>query len=173
MSEDRIPYREGEPPPGPDYVRVQIVDEEGNDEGLFWVKATDIKSPPIRHEDIDALLPVIRWQWRHLKQYATGCRAFEDWERGFLQDTHPGSEVAVWTQGTYAFLEFTHRSRSRDKAVVFKAVVDVLNGREALIRPASTVKQLKRSMANPPDFLSDVGNFTKHGRLRTGPKHLR
>jgi hypothetical protein len=40
MSEeiDRLPYVEGEPAPGPEYVFATMVDVDGKDLGMFWVR---------------------------------------------------------------------------------------------------------------------------------------
>jgi hypothetical protein len=175
MSEAPIPYHEGEPAPGPEYARVEIVDDDGKSEGLFWVKASEVKTGgPLQHEDIDAIVPVLRWQWRHLGKYITWCRAFEDWERGFLQDQHPGSEVAIWTKATYAFLKFTHQERRANKAAIFQAIVGLLNGQEGMVKPKAVEKTLKRLMEEkPPACLIDAADFTEDGRLKSGPEYLR
>jgi hypothetical protein len=171
MSDDitRIPYREGEPAPGPGYTIVQMVDTEGND-GLWWVPSSIPANGPIRREDMEPLLPMLRWVWRHLSQYIVWCRTFQDWELGF---THPGSEAAIWTCHTYAFLEYIHKHPNVEKAAVFGAVMSLMNGREVNVEPASVARQLKGLLANPPSILRSVENFTKDGRLKTNERHLR
>ncbi len=173
MSENPIPYREGEPAPSPDHIRAEIVDEDGNNEGVFWVRVSDLKDGPLRHEEIDALVPVLRWQWRHLGQHITWCRAFEDWERGFLHDQHPGDEVAVWTRVTYAVLKFTQQERHANKDAIFNGVVAIMNGQDGRIKPKAVEKKLNRLIESPPHWVMDVENFTEDGRLKSGPEYLR
>jgi len=168
-----IPYQKGKPPPGDNYILVRVIDEEtGKDEGLQWVPREQIGDAPIRHEQINSLLPMLRWTWRHLEKYVHWCRTFEDWELGFMRDTNPGSEVAIWVMATYAFLEFTHDERW-EKAGVFKAVRKVLIGRDDLVRPKRVARRLKKLMSKPPQFLKDVENFTADGHLKTGERYLR
>lgn len=170
---DAIPYVEGQSPPSDRHILAQQRDDDGNDLGLIWVDIANVKQGRILHEDIDDLLPMIRWQWRHLKRYATWCRSFEDWELGFMRDENPGSEVAVWLRITYAFLEFVHRTPHADKAAVFTALRSLSVGVETNIRPKSVVSKLKKLCANPPAAISNIENFTEDGRLKAGDKHLR
>jgi hypothetical protein len=168
-----IPYREGEPPPGPGYILVQMVDTIGSDDGLRWVLPNDLRNGPIRHRDVEPLLPMLRWVWRHLGGHVSWCRSFEDWELGFMRDSHPGPEVTMWTRQTYAYLEYTHKHPNADKAAVFGAITCLMNGREDQIDPASVARTLKRLLENAPSILQGAENFTKDGRLRTKEKHLR
>lgn len=137
---DRIPYEEGKPPPSEGYVLARIMGNGGADEGLWWIPAANLKSSPPRHEDVDDLVPMIRWTWRHLSPHVTWCRSFEDWELQFLRDQNPENEVALWVQGTYAFLEFVHRNPDVDPKAVFAAVSQLLVGRTDLIKPESVAR---------------------------------
>jgi hypothetical protein len=172
MSEP-IPYREGEPAPSPRHMRARLTDETDGSVQDVWVDPSDLKQPPLRHDEVNVLLPVIRWQWRHIGQYLTWCRSFEDWELGFLRDTHPGSEVAVWCRLTYAFLEFTQRNPGFDRSLIYNSVVAVSNGRADKVRPRSVAEKLEKLIANAPSSLGDVGNFTEDGICQVGPSHLR
>ncbi len=173
MTNSTIPYREGEAPPGPGYILVHIEDEDGNDQGLAWALEKDLKVGPIRHENLDDFGPVLRWTWRHLKQYITSCRTFEDWELGFMRDTQPEREIAIWMRITYAFLEFTYRHPSADKMTVFASLIKVTEGRDNVVRPKNVVRQLKRLMSNPPRVLANIEHFTADGHLNTTVKYLR
>jgi hypothetical protein len=167
-----FPYREGEPPPGPEYIKVQMVDDSGQDLGLCWVRPEDLKSAPIRQDNVTPLLPMLRWVWRHVREHIPWCRSFEDWELGFMRDRSPAAEAAVWVRRTYAYLEFLHKHPNASKAGVFAAITSIANGHEADVEPASVARTLKQLLANPPSVLTPE-NFTKDGRLRTKDKHLR
>jgi hypothetical protein len=145
----------------------------GGDEGLWWVLAEEIEPGPIRHEQIDGLLPVLRWTWRHLEKYIDWCRTFEDWELGFMRERDPAAEVVIWVKATYAFLEFTHRHRSMNKAAVFGAICSMLRGQSDSVKPKHVARQLKKLMSKGPGYLGNVENFTTDGHLKTGDKHLR
>jgi hypothetical protein len=136
------------------------------------VKIEDIQPGPIRHEQVDALLPVIRWTWRHLKQYLH-VSTFEAWELGFTRDTNPGKEVGLWARMAYAFLEFTLKNPGVDKATVYKAIVSISVGDADSVKPSAVRKQLTRLMNDPPRFMADLKNFSADGRLTTDKKHLR
>src|SRR4051812_24329444 len=97
---EHIPYRDGEPAPGPEYIRARLVDEQGQAEEV-WINPNDLQHGPITQSDVNAFLPVLRWQWRHIQRYATWCRTFEDWELGFMRDHHPENEVAIFSRATY------------------------------------------------------------------------
>jgi hypothetical protein len=177
MSKDeeihQIPYVEGEPAPGPEYILAKTLDDDGKDLGLFWVKPGDLQGGgPLCHQDLGELLPMVRWTWRHLHKYLT-YRAFEEWERGFLQDAHPEREVAIWAKTTYAFLEFTHRNPTAPKAVVFSALVSAINGRADKIKPKAVARQLDKLYRNTPKALANRKNFTAEGHFTGGEKHLR
>jgi hypothetical protein len=172
-SERMIPYRKGEPPPAAGYITVKLVDEDGNDEGLWWVKLNELRHGPIQHEDVNQLLPMLRWTWRHLQQYLTHCRAFEDWELGFLQETSPGTELGYWVRATYAFLEYNHRNPSANKQAVYQAIAMMLLGQDDRVLPRSTATKLRKLAGKPPRILANIENFTLDGRLTTGKKHLR
>jgi hypothetical protein len=169
----QIPYRKGELPPGPEYVKAELFREDGESEGLFWVRSDTVHEGPIRHEDVDALVSVLRWIWRHLSQHISWCRTFEDWELGFLRDTHPATEIAVWAKSTYVYLEFLAQHPAADKATVFGAITCIMGGREDRIKPDSVAHTMKKLWANTPAILNDPANFTKDGRLKSKEKHLR
>jgi hypothetical protein len=168
-----IPYREGEPSPGPDYILVQMTDDSGQDLGTCWVRPEDLENAPVRRGNVEPLLPMLRWVWRHLSQHITWCRTFEDWELGFIRDEHPGAEAATWVRQTYAYLEYLHKHPNANKAVVISAIIAIGSGQEPAVEPASVAQTLRRLVANPPSVLDNVENFTKDGRLKTKEKHLR
>ena len=170
---NKIPYREGEPPPGPGYILVQSADTSGYDEGMWWVPPTGTKSGAARHAELDPLLPKLRWIWHHLSQHISWCRSFEEWELSFTRDKNPGPEVARWARHAYAYLDFVHKNPGVDKAALFGDVMSLMNGREDQIDPPLVAKKLKNLVANPPSELENIQNFTKEGRLKTKEKHLR
>jgi hypothetical protein len=168
-----VPYREGEPPPGPDYILVQMTDDSGQDLGTCWLRPDDLKNAPVRHGDVEPLRPMLRWVWRHLSQHITWRRTFEDWELGFIRNEHPGRETATWVRQTYAYLEYLHKHPNANKAVVVAAILAIGNGQDPAVEPASVAQTLRRLIANPPSVLDSPENFTKDGRLKTKEKHLR
>ena len=99
---DKIPYREGEPPPPGNYVLAELIDDDGRSTGRYWIKPEDLHKGPIQHEEVEGLGPPLRWVWRHLQKHLTWCRSFEDWELEFLRDAHPAKEVAIWIRAPYA-----------------------------------------------------------------------
>src|SRR5262249_8823849 len=153
-------YVEGEPPPAGNYILSQQVDESGKILGMFWVDPAKLAALPskMQHENIDELLPMVRWTWRHVKPYFK-YSAFEEWERGFLQDKNVVREVAHWVRITYAFLTATHKNPKADKKSIFTAVNLIANGAEHRVQPAQVRKSLKRLLEDPPRFLFDVENF--------------
>jgi hypothetical protein len=160
-----IPYREGEDPPGGGYVLAS--DAEGN---RFWVRREDLKESPLRHGTLpDDLVKVVRWQWRHLAKYSpAGYTAFEQWERGFLRDTHPEREIAHWTRLTYALLEFTHRNPNANPESIFKALNALGSGRGDLVKPRAVRRELEKLYRKADRRLSDPSNFAPDGRLSAG-----
>jgi hypothetical protein len=167
------PYREGELPPGPSYVKVQMVDDSGQDLGVCWVRPEDLKNAPIRHDEVTPLLPMLRWAWRHVGEHIAWCRTFDDWERGFMRNPHPQSEAAIRVRQTYAYLEYLHKHPNAGKASVFAAITALTSGQEKHVEPASVARTLKAYLSNPPTLLNSVESFTKDGRLKTKEKHLR
>jgi hypothetical protein len=168
-----IPCREGEPAPGPDYIRGELMDNDGKSLRLHWIPRDELKTGgPLRHENIDSLLPAMRWTWRHLRKRITSCSSFEQWERGFLQDMHPAREVAHWMKLTYAFLEFCHREPRADPQGIFRYLCEQ-GLRDVETRPRSVGPKLKRLYANPPKVLRSLENFTEDGHLKTRENHLR
>ncbi len=170
---EKIPFREGEAAPGPEYIKAQMVDDDGKDMGFFWVKPGDLRrGGPLQHESLDEFLPVLRWTWRHMSPYFP-YKAFEEWERGFLQDANPAKEVAIWSKATYAFLEFAHRNPRADKKALFAALVSAINGRADKIKPKAVARQLEKLFRNSPRALANMKNFTPDGHFTGGEKHLR
>jgi hypothetical protein len=144
-----------------------------NDNGLYWVPTRYLKGGPIRQENVDALLPALRWTWRHLQQRITWCRTLEDWELGFMRDVHPTEQVVHWVRRTYAYLEFLHRNPTANKNGIFKALTAIDAGHDERIRPKSVATKLKKLLVNLPPIFSDMTNFTQDGHLKTKQKHLR
>lgn len=171
---DPIPYREGEPAPGPEYILSRIHNKVDGTERMAWINPADIvRTAPIRHEDLDELLPVMRWQWKHLSDLATFCRSFEDWELGFLRDTNPGGQVAHWNRVTYALLEFCRRNPGVPREVVFASINAISNGQGEQVRPAKVREKLTDFLQHAPESMGDVANFTEDGTFMAGPSHLR
>jgi hypothetical protein len=171
MSEP-IPYREGEPAPGPEYVLARLRGEDGSEQ-MVWIRPEELKQGPIQHQHLDELLPILRWQWRHVGDYATWCRSFEDWELGFMRDEHPGTEVGIFARATYAFLEFSHRNPRIEKSKVFSAVIAIINGQADKVKPRAVAEKLQKLLSNTPAELADIKSFTSDGRFTAGDKHLR
>jgi hypothetical protein len=169
----RFPDQEDETPPGQDYLRVQMVDDSGQALGVCWVRPDELKNAPVRHDATEPLLPMLRWVWRHLSGHVTWCRTFDEWKRGLARDEHPAAKAELWACHTYAYLDFTHRHPRADKAEVFRAVMSLMNDRNARVEPASFGRTLQTLLSNPPSVLKSVENFTTDGRLRTTEKHLR
>lgn len=169
---NKIPYREGEPAPGPGYILVQMADTSGNDEGMWWVLSDNSKGGPSRRKEVEPLLPMIRWIWKHLRPHLAWCRSFEDWELEFTRDPQPSSAAATWTRQTYTYLEFVHKHPNVDKKAVFGAVMCLMNGQEDRVEPADVAQKLKKLLANAPNLLVNAESFTKDGRLKTKEKHL-
>ncbi|QDT73457.1 hypothetical protein [Lacipirellula limnantheis] len=173
MSDEPIPYVEGERPPSPRHIRAILKHQDGSPDEDVWIDPETLKHGQLRHSDIDELLPMIRWVWRHNGKRLTWCRTFEDWELGFMRDANPGSEVAAWLTATYAMLEFSHRCPSANVDALFAAVCCLMNGNDSGIQPASVATNLKELMANPPKAMSDPKSFTDDGKYKAGEKHLR
>ncbi|MDC0936199.1 hypothetical protein OAS39_07915 [Pirellulales bacterium] len=173
MGDDHTPYREGEPPPSNKHILARIVNSDGGEE-VAWVDPDSLHESPVRHEDIDNLLPAIRWTWRHFGRHVSSCRSLEDWELGFMRDANPYKEVALWARAVYAYLEFLrlHQDRDLDRSVVAQAVMLMLTGRADLIEPPEVAETLRNLMANPPEALSVLENFSDDGRFIECPAHL-
>jgi hypothetical protein len=63
---------------------------------------SDIQQAPIRHESLaNDLMPRIEATYRAIGHYQ--CPSLEQWELGFMRDTNPESEVAVWEVLAKAF----------------------------------------------------------------------
>ena len=175
LSNDPMPYREGEDPPNEKHILARVFHEESGEERLEWVDPDALELAPIKHEDLTPLLPAIRWIWKHLGGYLAHCRTFEDWELGFMRDSNPGGEVAQWAAATYAYLEFIEQTRSQgtvDRAALVAGVISTMNGREDKIEPKSIGLRLKDLMAEAPQSLFDLNNFTDDGEFKIGPTHL-
>jgi hypothetical protein len=170
---ERIPFQEGKPPPGPGYALIQVADTNGLDDGMWWVRAKNPQGDPVQQKALEPLLPVLRWVWKHVREYISWCRSFEDWELEFARDANPGRKAALWARHTYAYLDFVHKNQNVNKAAVFGAVVSLMDGRADQIDPPSVAQKLKRLAANPPTDLENPENYTKDGRLKTKEKHLR
>ena len=173
MDNEPIPFREGEAPPSSRHVRAILKHEDGSPDQEVWIDPETLNQGPLRQEEIDDLLPFLRWQWRPLGKYATWCRSFEDWELGFMRDSHPAIEVGQWMKCAYAMLEFSHRNPTTDQKAVFQAVVQLSNCNDEGIKPKSVATELKQLMANPPMAMTDPNNFTEDGKYKAGEKHLR
>ena len=173
MGNHHIPYREGEPPPSDEHILVRIVNAESGEE-LAWVDPDILHESSVRHEDINDLLPAIRWTWRHFGSHVSSARSLEEWELGFMRDANPYKEVALWVRAVYAYLEFMrlHQDRDLDHSVVAKAVMLMLTGRADLIEPTEVAETLRDLMANPPETLTVLENFTGDGKFMEGPAHL-
>lgn len=173
MSDEPVPYIEGEPAPSPRHIRAILKHQDGSPDQDVWIDPETLNHGPLRHADIDELLPMIRWQWRHLGKYASWCRSFEDWELGFMRDSNPGSEVAVFMRAAYAFVEFANANPKVDPAMIFGAVMNLINGRPDAIEPKSVADKLTALLEGAPQAFADPGNFTEDGRFKPGPSHLR
>ncbi|TWU20326.1 hypothetical protein [Bythopirellula polymerisocia] len=169
---DPIPYREGELAPSEKHILARLHKEDGSEPEMVWIDPQDVHKAPFRHEEIDALLPMLRWQWRHLNEYVDWCRSFEDWELNFLRDSNPVGEVVIWTGVTYALLEFTHRNPQAIKKGVFGALVCIVNGREDRVSPESVAAELK-TLLNGIPAIRDLDNYSEDGHFKAAEKHLR
>jgi len=173
LAMDKIPYREGEPSPGGEYVLVDLIDHTtGESLGRHWVLRSALKESPPRHANLDELLPPLRWIWRHLKPHIKWCRSFEDWELGFLRDQNPESEIVVWIGATYAYLEFIHRNPNADRDAVYAAIAYLMVGQDDMVKPKSVAKKLHHLAKNVPPELRQLTNFAEDGQLTTQRKHL-
>ena len=65
MSDEPIPYVEGERPPSPRHIRSILKHQDGSPDEDVWIDPETLKHGQLRHSDIDELLPMIRWVWRH------------------------------------------------------------------------------------------------------------
>jgi hypothetical protein len=66
------------------------------------VRLSDIHQAPIRHQSLAKdLMPRIEATYRAIGHYQ--CPSLEQWELGFMRDTDPESEVAVWEVLAKAF----------------------------------------------------------------------
>jgi hypothetical protein len=139
----------------------------------MFAKAVTMSDEIETHANIDELLPMLRWVWRHLSEHIAWCRSFEDWQLGFLREGRPETETAVWLQTCYAYLEFLRQHRGVNEKAVFGALVAMMTGREDKVKPPSVLKALKAFTANPPAILLDSDNFTADGYLKTGDAYLR
>ncbi|WP_425400375.1 hypothetical protein [Aeoliella sp.] len=127
---------------------------------------------PLRHDNVDDYLPVLRWQWRKAGHLIEHCNAFEDWERGFLQDANPDREIVIWVRAIYSILEYMHVNPGASDNAVYMSALDAINGNPKPRHP-ELVAQLVPRIATPPNCLKDLRNFTPDGHLKSGPKHLR
>lgn len=157
-----VPYQEGEDPPE---GCVLASNEEGD---RFWVRPEDLKRSPLRHGNLPGdLVKIARWQWRHLGRFSPAhCRSFEQWEIGFLRDSHPEGEIAHWTRLTYALLEMTHRNPSAKPESIFKALACLGSGRGDLVEPPAVRRELEKLYQKADKRLFDPDNFTQDGRLK-------
>jgi hypothetical protein len=170
----QLPYREGEPSPAGNWILTEMIDDDGKSLGLSWADPTTLKdSGEFQHEEIEHLLPMCRWAWRHLRRHLTFCNSFEDWERGFLQDAHPDKEVAIWVKYTYTYLEFRHKFPESNKDVVFSAIMSISQGRADEIKPRSAAKAIMKVMRGIPKYVKEAKSFTADGHLKTNKKYLR
>ena len=110
---------------------------------------------------------------RHISTYATWCRTFEDWELGFMRDSNPGQEVAIFTQVTYAFLEFARLKQKTDRNMLFQALIAIVNGQGAQIKPSSMAEKLTSLLEKVPPELGDSANFTEDGKYKIGDAYFR
>lgn len=172
MESNFIPWVEGSAPPSPHHVKGTLR-EEGREDQPVWVLPESLNSGPLRHSDLDELLPVIRWQWKHLRRYFPQYRSFEDWKTGFLRDTDPEREIALWTRATYALLEFAHRHPSADRRQVFEVIRDLIFGIEVETKPKSVARTLKKLLTHPPAGFADLTKFSSDGVFMTDDRHLR
>lgn len=73
---------------------------------LRKVQLKDLKPGPVRHTTLPlALMPRVQHIHKVLGEFF--CPTIEGWLEGFLRDTHPEKEVAVWESIAYAFTAYT------------------------------------------------------------------
>jgi hypothetical protein len=78
--------------------------------GAEWKKInpSELRPAPIRHESLSAdLLKTIKQLYDNVGCYLHPT--LEQWELGFMRDTHPESEVAVWVQIAMAWQDYHQR----------------------------------------------------------------
>ena len=167
-----ISYRKNEPAPSPNHILMQITEEDGSTRKA-WILAEDLRPGPIRHENLDPLVPVLRWQWRHLGPYLSWCRSFEDWELGFMRDTNPGKEINLFTRATYAFLEFTHRHPEVSGDDLFVAIINMVNGKADHVEPKAVRRELQKLLRKLPRSFTKTENFTDDGQFTAGAEYFR
>jgi hypothetical protein len=162
MSEP-IPYVEGDTPPSPRHILAQVSDDNGNVTGLFWVNADEIHSSQrLQHEDLGQCIGVVRWIWKHLRDYLP-YGSFEEWERGFLMDANPEQEIGLWWGAAYAFLQYRQDDPMADPDAVYRTIGQLLIGQESLVESpelADRLHELARS--NPMEFdeITAEGDYT-------------
>lgn len=163
MASDPIPYREGDSPPSPRHVMAQMVDESGNDLGLFWMNVDEIQArQTLRHEDLGECIGVVRWTWKHLRDFLP-YESFEEWERGFLMDANPEREIGLWWATAYAYLQYLHDKPTAESDAVYKTLIQMMMGQQDLAESQAMVGQLDELVRSNPMELNEItpeGDYT-------------
>ncbi len=77
------------------------------------VKTSDIKDAPIRHESLPPkMLKTLKLLYDDVGRYVQPT--LEQWELGFMRDTHPEREVTAWCRIAFAWHDF-HKRYHGDK----------------------------------------------------------
>jgi hypothetical protein len=170
---ETIPYREGVSGHN-GYVLAEVREENKPDAPAkkFWINRAVLHGP-LQNEDINGLLPMVRWTWRHLPKMATWCRTFEDWELGFIRVSDPAQEVVAWIRIIYGALTYMHENPEANHSVVFASMLSIVNGAADHVQPASLRKRLEELSASVPEYFFDTDSFSEDGELKTGDEYLR
>jgi hypothetical protein len=89
------------------------------------VNIADLKPGPIQHKSLpDKLLKNIRTLYEMVGHYS--CSTLEEWEIGFMRDTRPEREVAVWSRVALAWMKY-HKLYLNNKILSDDKESDLVN----------------------------------------------
>ena len=131
------------------------------------MQLNEIHLGPIRHESLpEDLMRPLRWTYRHMGHFH--CETFEQWEIGFMRDTNPINEIALWVKMTWAALEFV---KTRAGRTVRQAYGELLAAQEITVGSSDKPRRIRfkspgllsknelrallQLIENVPDYLAD------------------
>lgn len=119
----RVPWREGDQPPGPGWVLAEI-----RGQGLFWVEAHRLKRAPVRNQLSDAQVARIRAFKERLGDLdSTSVELALD---NFSRDGDPEPELRIWERiadVVEAELDARGVVEADERALIFLAVLGCTN----------------------------------------------
>lgn len=137
------------------------------------VDLSKVKIGPVQHENVDFLLPILRWQWRHIG-HLLPSNSFEQHEALYTRDLHPEREAGVWSQLTYAYLQYRHECPDADDKALFSVLVRAIASVPMEDSETSIdIDKVFEHLNAAPNELHNLDYYTPDGHRKSGPKHLR